>query len=94
MQKKKEEKKRTTGTVGQAQVNKLNNKSPPNRATKMSIQGARLRRSGFQPVHQAKRDIVVLQRPTLSSHASRLGAERRTQGAARAEVGGFFLLDI
>ena len=56
----------------------------------MSIQGARLRRSGFQPVHQAKRDIVVLQRPTLSSHASRLGAERRTQGAARAEVGDFF----
>ena len=56
----------------------------------MSIQGARLRRSGFQPVHQAKRDFVVLQRPTLSSNASRLGSERRTQGAARAEVGGFY----
>ena len=56
----------------------------------MSIQGSRLRRSGFQPVHQAKRDFVVLQRPTLSSNASRLGAERRTQGAARAEVGDFF----
>ena len=56
----------------------------------MSIQGARLRRSGFQPVHQAKRDIVVLQRPTLSRNASRLGAERRTQGAAGAEVADFF----
>ena len=33
---------------------------------------------------------MVLQRPTLSGNASRLGAERRTQGAARAEVGGFF----
>ena len=33
---------------------------------------------------------MVLQRPTLSRNASRLGAERRTQGAARTEVGGFF----
>ena len=33
---------------------------------------------------------MVLQRPTLSSDASCLGSERRTQGAARAEVGGFF----
>ena len=56
----------------------------------MSIQGSRLRRSGFQPVHQAKRDFVVLQRPTLSSNASRLGSERRTQGAAGAEVGDLF----
>ena len=33
---------------------------------------------------------MVLQRPTLSRNASRLGAERRTQGAARTEVGEFF----
>ena len=56
----------------------------------MSIQGSRLRRSGFQPVHQTKRDFVVLQRPTLSSNASRLGSERGTQGAAGAEVGDLF----
>ena len=89
MQKKNKEK-RTTGTVGQVQVNKITHKSPPNTAKKMPIQGARLRRSGFQPVHQAKRDFVVLQRPTLSSNASRLGSERGTQGAAGAEVGGCF----
>ena len=67
-----------------------NHKSQTNTVIKMSIQGSRLRRSGFQPVHQAKRDFVVLQRPTLSSNASRLGTERRTQGVARAEVGDFF----
>ena len=33
---------------------------------------------------------MVLQRPTLSSNASRLGSERRTQGAAGAEVGDLF----
>ena len=33
---------------------------------------------------------MVLQRPTLSGNASGLGAERRTQGAARTEVGDFF----